>query len=115
MTPSPTGFIEPLPEHDSVVRVLRDDGTLDPARDPGLEPAQAVRLYQSMLKTRLLDDRLFALQRQGRIGFHVGARGEEGAVCASAFALRAQDWVFPCYREQGGGLSARVRLADLPR
>jgi pyruvate dehydrogenase E1 component alpha subunit len=93
-----------VPKPSSVVRVMRDDGTLDPARDPGLEPAEVVRLYQTMLKTRLIDDRLFALHRQGRIGFHVGARGEEGAVCAAAYAMRAQDWVFPCYREQGAAL-----------
>lgn len=83
---------------------MRDDGTLDPARDPGLEPAEVVSLYQTMLKTRLVDDRLFALQRQGRIGFHVGAQGEEAAVCAATYAMREQDWVFPCYREQGAAL-----------
>jgi pyruvate dehydrogenase E1 component alpha subunit len=94
----------------SVVRVMRDDGTLDPARDPGLDPAQVVRLYQTMLKTRLIDDRLFALQRQGRIGFHVGVQGEEAAVCAATYAMREQDWVFPCYREQGAAL---VRGFDL--
>jgi 2-oxoisovalerate dehydrogenase E1 component alpha subunit len=99
-----------VPKPDSVVRVMRDDGTLDPARDPGLEPAEVVRLYQTMLKTRMIDDRLFALQRQGRVGFHVGAQGEEAAVCAATYAMREQDWVFPCYREQGAAL---VRGFDL--
>jgi len=35
------------------------------------------------------------------VGFHVGFRGEEAAVIASAAALRDQDWIFPCYRELG--------------
>jgi 2-oxoisovalerate dehydrogenase E1 component alpha subunit len=57
-----------------------------------------------MVQTRLLDERLTALQRQGRIGFHVGSLGEEGAIIGSAFALRKQDWIFPCYREFGAAL-----------
>jgi len=54
-----------------------------------------------MLTTRLIDRRLEQLQRQGRIGFHVGSLGEEGAICAAAFALQDIDWIFPCYRELG--------------
>jgi pyruvate dehydrogenase E1 component alpha subunit len=104
MALSAISHTELVPRRASVVRVMRDDGTLDPGRDPGLEPEQVVKLFQAMLKTRLVDDRLFALQRQGRIGFHVGAQGEEAAVCAATYALRDHDWVFPCYREQGAAL-----------
>jgi 2-oxoisovalerate dehydrogenase E1 component alpha subunit len=57
-----------------------------------------------MLRTRVLDDRLVTLQRQGRIGFHIGSLGEEAAILGSAFAMRDQDWMFPCYREFGGAL-----------
>jgi 2-oxoisovalerate dehydrogenase E1 component alpha subunit len=57
-----------------------------------------------MVRTRLLDERLTALQRQGRIGFHIGSLGEEASVLGSAFALRQNDWLFPCYREFGGAL-----------
>jgi pyruvate dehydrogenase E1 component alpha subunit len=56
------------------------------------------------VRTRLLDDRLTALQRQGRIGFHIGSLGEEASILGSAFALREQDWIFPCYREFGAAL-----------
>jgi 2-oxoisovalerate dehydrogenase E1 component alpha subunit len=57
-----------------------------------------------MVETRLLDERLTALQRQGRVGFHVGCLGEEAAILGSAFAMRPQDWIFPCYREFGAAL-----------
>jgi pyruvate dehydrogenase E1 component alpha subunit len=87
-----------------VVRVLRDDGSLDPATDPRLADAEVTALYRAMVRTRLLDDRLTALQRQGRIGFHIGSLGEEAAILGSAFAMRKQDWVFPCYREFGAAL-----------
>jgi 2-oxoisovalerate dehydrogenase E1 component alpha subunit len=87
-----------------VVRVMREDGTLDPANDPRLSADEVVGLYRAMLRTRLLDDRLTAIQRQGRIGFHIGSLGEEAAILGSAFALRERDWLFPCYREFGAAL-----------
>lgn len=81
--------------------VLGPDGRADPALDPRLETQLVVRMYEAMLRTRLLDDRMLGLQRQGRVSFHVGCRGEEAAIIASAAALRDHDWIFPCYRELG--------------
>ena len=95
-----------------MVRVMREDGTLDPSSDPRLNAAELRKLYETMVKTRLLDERLVSLQRQGRIGFHVGSRGEEGAICAAALGMREQDWLFPCYRELGAAL---LRGFDLQR
>ncbi len=84
-----------------VERVLGPDGRADPAQDPGLEVELVVRMYECMLRTRVIDERMLMLQRQGRIGFHVGCRGEEACIVASAAALRETDWIFPCYREMG--------------
>lgn len=89
---------------DDVVKVLRDDGSLDPASDPRLSEGDVIALYRAMVRVRLLDDRLTTLQRQGRIGFHIGSLGEEAAILGSAFAMRPQDWIFPCYREFGAAL-----------
>ncbi len=87
-----------------VIRVLRDDGTLDPATDPKLSDDLVVALYQQMVLVRILDERLVTLQRQGRIGFHIGSLGEEACILGSAAALRDKDWIFPCYREFGAAL-----------
>jgi pyruvate dehydrogenase E1 component alpha subunit len=84
-----------------VERVLGPDGRADPAHDPGLATELVIRIYEGMLRTRLIDERMLMLQRQGRIGFHVGCRGEEACIVAAAAALRDQDWIFPCYREMG--------------
>jgi len=92
------------PEPAKVIRVLSDDGTLDPRHDPGLSDADVLDIYRWMVTTRQLDERLVALQRQGRIGFHVGSLGEEAAIIGSAFAMRKSDWLFPCYREFGAAL-----------
>lgn len=87
-----------------VIRVLRDDNTLDPATDPKLSELQILGLFRAMVRTRMLDDRLVAIQRQGRIGFHIGSLGEEAAILGSAFGMRDTDWIFPCYREFGAAL-----------
>src|ERR1044071_2176822 len=87
-----------------VIRAMRDDGTVDSAHDPGISDAELVSLYTAMVRVRILDDRLVSLQRQGRIGFHIGSIGEEAAILGSAFAMRTQDWIFPCYREFGAAL-----------
>jgi pyruvate dehydrogenase E1 component alpha subunit len=87
-----------------VIRVMKDDGSVDPLHDPGLSDSELISLYTAMVRVRLLDDRLVSLQRQGRIGFHIGSIGEEAAILGSAFAMRKNDWIFPCYREFGAAL-----------
>ncbi len=87
-----------------LVSVLDLDGRADPEQDPRLELSLVKRIYEAMVRTHLIDARLMKLQRQGRIGFHVGCEGEEATVIASSAALREQDWIFPCYREVGGAL-----------
>jgi len=113
-SPSKGASIHPLPvpsrpllsegSGDEVLRVLRNDGTLDPHHNPHLSDEQVIALYCAMARTRFLDERLVTLQRQGRIGFHVGSMGEEATIVGSAFALRPSDWIFPCYREFGAAL-----------
>jgi pyruvate dehydrogenase E1 component alpha subunit len=94
-----------------VIKVMRDDGTVDAARDPALSDADLIRLYGEMVKVRLLDDRMVTLQRQGRIGFHVGSLGEEAAILGSTFVMRKNDWIFPCYREFGSALFRGLPLS----
>ena len=69
--------------------------------DPGLSIDEVVALYKAMVRTRIIDDRLERIQRQGRIAFHVGSLGEEAAIVGAAAALRDRDWIVPCYREVG--------------
>jgi 2-oxoisovalerate dehydrogenase E1 component alpha subunit len=84
--------------------VLDLDGRADPDTDPRLDAALVKRIYEAMVRTRVIDARLLKLQRQGRVGFHVGSEGEEASIIASTAALRDQDWIFPCYREIGAAL-----------
>ncbi len=62
---------------------------------------QLLEIYTSMLRIRVLDERMMTLQRQGRIGFYGTCSGQEAATIASAYALRKSDWVVPALREAG--------------
>lgn len=91
--------------------VIREDGSAD-ARDVVLSDDEAVRLHAWMVLGRELDERMVTLQRQGRIGFYVGAIGEEATVFGAAAAMKPQDWLFPSYREHGGALYRGMPLSD---
>lgn len=85
-------------------QVLTPDGTLAEGQDAPVTLPEARRLYEAMLRIRLIDARMVTLQRQGRIGFYIGSSGEEASIIGPVAALRDSDWLFPCYRENGAYL-----------
>ncbi|MGD2061099.1 MAG: thiamine pyrophosphate-dependent dehydrogenase E1 component subunit alpha, partial [Acidimicrobiia bacterium] len=81
------------------------DASLD-HKTLGLSDDEVVEMYRLMLITRRVDDRMFALQRQGRAAFVLGSSGHEGVQVASTFALdRERDWILPYYRDMGVALA----------
>jgi pyruvate dehydrogenase E1 component alpha subunit len=96
---------------DAVLRVLKEDGALDPAGDPELPDDLVVALHREMNLVRALDARLTSLLRQGRIAAHVGWLGEEAAILGSAAAMRERDRLFPGHFEIGAALWRGMPLA----
>ncbi len=96
-----------------ILRVLRDDGSTDPATDPKLPRPELERLYRGMMLERVLDNRMLALQRQGRIGFYGPSIGQEAAIVAAAMAMEPEDWIVPQYREPGAALIRGMPLKDM--
>jgi pyruvate dehydrogenase E1 component alpha subunit len=98
-------------------QILDERGHADPARLPQLTPEEMRRLYAGMLRSRLLDQRLLPLQRQGRIGFYIGATGQEAGIIAGAHVLGPQDWFVPGLRETSAalyrGFPLRTHLAQV--
>ena len=60
---------------------------------------QQVEFYRALCRIRGVDERMAALQRQGRIGFYGTCTGQEAVPVALGYALRNSDWVFPGLRE----------------
>lgn len=84
------------------LRILQDDGSLyDGATAPELDKDTALKMYDTMVFIRVLDERMLAAQRQGRISFYMQCLGEEATTVGSAAALSDQDMIMAQYREQG--------------
>src|SRR5215218_3106397 len=65
----------------------------------GLTDEQLVEMYRLVALTRALDERMWVLNRAGRIPFVISGQGHEGAQVAITWPLRKQhDWVAPFYR-----------------
>jgi pyruvate dehydrogenase E1 component alpha subunit/2-oxoisovalerate dehydrogenase E1 component alpha subunit len=92
-------------------QLLREDGTpVDDAALDWLDRPLARRLFEGMVRIRVTDARMMALQRQGRIGFYGEATGQEAAVVGSAAASEPEDWIVPALREAGVGLFRGMAL-----
>lgn len=94
-----------------VTRLMADDGTTRGPL-PALSDAELVRLYRTLVLSRELDDRMVVLQRQGRIGFYVGAFGEEATIVGATAAMEEEDWIFPAYREHAAALMRGLPLVS---
>ena len=66
-----------------MVRVLGDDNRAVGPWNPHLEPEELQVGLRHMLLTRLFDDRMQKIQRQGRISFYIKSTGEEAVAVAA--------------------------------
>jgi 2-oxoisovalerate dehydrogenase E1 component alpha subunit len=77
-------------------------------------PAEVLRNgLRHMLTVRAYDDRMFTLQRQGKLSFYMKSTGEEAVSVAAALALRSGDMLFPSYRQQGLLVARDRSLVDM--
>ncbi|HET9390388.1 MAG TPA: thiamine pyrophosphate-dependent enzyme [Steroidobacteraceae bacterium] len=97
----------------SLVRVLDDTHRAVGPWNPHLEPADLQVGLRHMVLTRLFDDRMQRMQRQGRISFYMKSTGEEAVSVAQGMALLPGDMLFPSYRNQGLYVVRGRSLTDL--
>ncbi len=97
---------------DDVTEALSAELLLSPAQ-VGLSGDDARELYRLMVLTRLVDERMWTLNRQGKAPFVTPVRGHEALQVASARALVVGlDWVVTYYRDWGVGLALGVTAYD---
>jgi pyruvate dehydrogenase E1 component alpha subunit len=65
------------------------------------DPVQLLAMYRVMTLARVFDTKAVNLQRTGRLGTYPSCLGHEATHVGAAAALRADDTVFPVYREIG--------------
>jgi len=85
-----------------LLKILKQDGTLyKGAQMPEMDQELATKVYKTLAFHRVLDERMVASQRQGRLSFYMAALGEEAASVGGAAGLKPQDMIMTQYREQG--------------
>lgn len=80
----------------------------------GLSEKQLLEMYETMLLARRIDERLWLLNRAGKIPFVVSCQGHEAAQVGAAFALdRDKDYILPYYRDVGVVLAFGMTVKEL--
>ncbi|MGE7182975.1 thiamine pyrophosphate-dependent dehydrogenase E1 component subunit alpha [Peribacillus sp. NPDC006672] len=80
----------------------------------GLNEETVLDMYRTMLLSRRVDERMWLLNRSGKIPFVISCQGQEAAQVGAAFALdRQKDYVLPYYRDVGVVLTFGMTAKDL--
>jgi 2-oxoisovalerate dehydrogenase E1 component alpha subunit len=80
----------------------------------GLSDDTVLKMYETMLLARKIDERMWLLNRAGKIPFVISCQGQEAAQVGAAFALeREKDYVLPYYRDMGVVLTFGMTAKEL--
>lgn len=72
-------------------QTLDENGNVDQNLMPQLSEDQIKEMYHLMKLTRQFDEKLFALQRSGKIGTYAQVKGQEACQIGSGMALQKED------------------------
>lgn len=100
-------------EFEQPYQVLDPEGRVVGPMPEGLAAARLIEWYRTMWLTRLLSNKLVALQRQGRATTWIPCNGQEAIAVGLATPLLAQDWLTASPREMGGYLLKGVTPAAI--
>ena len=68
----------------------------------GLTEQDAIQMFETMVRARKIDERMWKLNRAGKIPFLVSCQGQEAAQVGAAYALeKGTDYILPYYRDLG--------------
>lgn len=80
----------------------------------GLTNDDVLTIFETMLMARRVDERMWLLNRAGKIPFVISCQGQEAAQVGAAYALdKEKDWIAPYYRDMGVVLHFGMTAKDL--
>lgn len=80
----------------------------------GLSDETVLDMFVKMVLARKIDERMWLLNRAGKIPFVISCQGQEAAQVGAAFALdRNKDYVLPYYRDMGVVLTFGMTAKDI--
>ena len=96
-----------------MIRVLDEEHRAAGPWNPELPAGVLHDGLRHMLLTRLYDDRMLRMQRQGKMSFYLKCTGEEAVSVAQCMALDDGDMLFPTYRQQALLVTRGYPLLDM--
>jgi 2-oxoisovalerate dehydrogenase E1 component alpha subunit len=89
-------------------------GVSDLAASVGLTDDDLIAMFRVIATARAVDERMWVLNRAGRIPFVISGQGHEGAQAAIAWPLeRKKDWIAPFYRSIATCLTFGMQARDI--
>jgi 2-oxoisovalerate dehydrogenase E1 component alpha subunit len=80
----------------------------------GLTDEDVLGMYRAMLLARAVDERMWLMQRAGKIAFIISGQGHEGAQVATAWPMRrGTDWMAPFYRSIASAMTFGMSAEDI--
>lgn len=80
----------------------------------GLSDDDVLAMYRQMLLARGVDERMWLLQRAGKIAFIISCQGHEGAQVGITWPMRRnQDWMAPFYRSIAATMTFGMSAEDI--
>lgn len=80
----------------------------------GLTDKKLLEMYEMMLLARRVDERMWLLNRAGKIPFVISCQGQEAAQVGAALALdQEKDYILPYYRDLGVVLTFGMTVKEL--
>ncbi len=74
--------------------------TVNSYEELGLSKQDLIAMFETMVRARKIDERMWKLNRAGKIPFVVSCQGQEAAQVGAAFALeKGTDYILPYYRD----------------
>ena len=83
-------------------------------RELGLSDDDVLGMYRQMLLARAVDERMWLMQRAGKIAFIISGQGHEGAQVGVTWPMRRnQDWLAPFYRSIAATMTFGMTAEDI--
>lgn len=102
------------PLKEEMLCILDKDGKIiNESLHPLIENDNLLKIYKTMLLTKLADIKALQYQRQGRMLTYAPNRGQEAAQVGSIAATEKNDWLVPAFRELGAWLYKGVPLEQV--
>jgi len=102
-------------DYDGIEQIIAPDGSYDEEAVAAMDlDDDALRsLYETMVRSRALEERGMILQRQGGLHFWEECRGEEASHAGPAAALAENDWIQTDWRQFGMHLQRGRTMEDI--